>query len=49
MLTKSQYTLASVYKQGYVLRPKNRPPQTNSAAAQDNLHQSSSYLEQHQY
>jgi len=24
MLTKSQYTLASVYKQGYVLRAKNR-------------------------
>lgn len=49
MLTKSQYTLASVYKQGYVLRPKNRPSQTNDAALQDNLHQSTSYIGQPQY
>jgi DNA-binding winged helix-turn-helix (wHTH) protein len=49
MLTKSQYTLGSVYKQGYVLRPKNRPSQTNGAVGEGNLHRSSSYLEQHQY
>lgn len=49
MLTKSQYTLASVYKQGYVLRPKNRPPLTNSAVGEDSSNHSSSYLEQHQY
>ena len=49
MLTKSQYTLASVYKQGYVLRPKNRTHQANGAAGQDNLHQTKGYLEQHQY
>jgi DNA-binding winged helix-turn-helix (wHTH) protein len=47
MLTKSQYTLGSVYKQGYVLRPKNRPSQTNGAVGEGNLHRSSSYLEQH--
>lgn len=49
MLTKSQYTLASVYKQGYVLRPKNRPQQTNGVGALDNLNQNKSYLEQHPY
>lgn len=33
MLSKSHYTLASVYKQGYVLRPKNRAmPEINLAA-----------------
>ena len=32
MLSKSHYTLASVYKQGYVLRPKNRAtPELNLA------------------
>jgi DNA-binding winged helix-turn-helix (wHTH) protein len=49
MLTKSQYTLASVYKQGYVLRPKNRPAQSSGAIGQDGMHQSHSYVEQHQY
>ena len=49
MLTKSQYTLASVYKQGYVLRPKNRPPQASMGVEEDNHSCTSSYLEQHQY
>ena len=49
MLTKSQYTLASVYKQGYVLRPKNRPPQVNGAVGEDKQNCSSSYPEKHQY
>ncbi|WP_194711025.1 winged helix-turn-helix domain-containing protein [Noviherbaspirillum soli] len=49
MLTKSQYTLASVYKQGYVLRPKNRPPLANNAVGEENPHRTSCYLEQHQY
>lgn len=49
MLTKSQYTLASVYKQGYVLRPKSRPSPANAAADEDNPNRTSSYLEQQQY
>lgn len=32
MLTKSHFTLASVYKQGYVLRTKNRPTPDGGAA-----------------
>lgn len=49
MLTKSQYTLASVYKQGYVLRPKNRPSQANGSVAQDSAHPNNNYVEHHQY
>ena len=46
MLTKSQFTLASVYKQGYVLRPKNRSGQTNSPNVTDGFYASSSFSEQ---
>lgn len=49
MLTKSQYTLASVYKQGYVLRPKNRPTATNNAIGENSPSHGGNYLEHHQY
>lgn len=49
MLTKSQYTLASVYKQGYVLRLKNKPSQASGGSAQDSMHSNASYLEHHHF
>jgi DNA-binding winged helix-turn-helix (wHTH) protein len=46
MLTKSQYALVSVYKQGYCLRPKSRPA-VEGQSVFETLETKKTFSEQH--